>query len=308
LVKREGAKGRELEKGRDIAPGAPSFNGSSQATGGVRTVGVAAQIVRDMAIVEAGIPFGSRRIWAAYTAGLKLDPGRYSERDFKRSSGSSPQPRPNQSREFHADIGYQAPCKGHSLVQESFFVCSVKGLGDIGGLGDLYVETAVDANCRLAFAKVCGSQSPLNAVNILQTCVLPFYERHGVQVERVFTLKSREFCGLMPTHPYELFLASANIEHVLLGPGQDPLRLPCWQLCRILCQEFFPLEFRRTFRHSFSTLQRALDPFLEDYNRERVVGDGTKPGRTPLGLFLEGLDPAKQQDPGSESTLSANTL
>jgi hypothetical protein len=72
---------------------------------------------------------------------------------------------------------------------------------------------------------------------------------------------SREFCGLMPTHPYELFPASANIEHVLLGPDQDSPRLPCPQLYSILCQEFFALEFRKRFRHTCSELQGGLDLF-----------------------------------------------
>jgi hypothetical protein len=267
-------------------------------------VGVAAQGVRDIVVEEAGIPFGSRRLWAGYPAGLSLNPSGLSESDFKLALESSPPPRPNQSREFHPDIGYEASWPAHSLVQESFFICSVKGLGEIGGLGNLYVETVLDADCRLAFAKVCGSQSPLNAVNVLQTCVLPFYDRHGVRIERVFTPNSREFCGLIPTHPYEFFLGSADIEHAHLGPGQDSLRIACQQVYRILCQEFFAPEFRRTFRHSFSTLQRALDLFIEAYNRERVVGDGSKPGPTPLGLFLEGIGAAKRNEPGSESTLS----
>ncbi len=268
----------------------------------------AAQAVQDVVVDEARIPFGSRRIWAAYPGGLKLAPSGLLENDSQLAWESTPPTRPGQSREFRADIGYEALCPGHSLVQESFFICSVKGLGEIVGLGDLYVETVVDVNCRLAFAKVCGSQSPLNAVNILKTWVLPFYERHGVRVERMFTRNTREFCGLIPAHPYELFLASANIEHVLLVPGHDSLRLSCWQLCRILCQEFFPLELRTTFRQSLRTLQRALDLFLEAYNRERVVGDGSKPGRTPLRLFLEGIGAAKQSEPGSERTLSTANL
>jgi hypothetical protein len=108
----------------------------------------------------------------------------------------------------------------------------------------------------------------------------------------------------MPTHPYELFPASANIEHVLLGPDQDSPRLPCLQLYRILCQEFFALEFRKRFRHTSSELQRGLDLFLEAHNRERALRDGSKPGRTPIGLLLKGIGPSKQQDSGSESTLS----
>jgi len=271
-------------------------------------VGAAGQTIRGRAMEEASVPPGSGRVWAAYPGGLKLDPSSLSESALKRASESSPLPRPGQSRESHAFIKYEAPCPGHSLVQESFFVCSVKGFGEIAGLGNLYVETVVDPDCRLAFAKVCGSQSPLNAVNILHTRVLPFYERQGARIERVSTRNSREFCGLMPTHPYELFLASAKIEHTLLRPGQDSLRLPCQQLYNILCQEFFTLEFRRTFRHSFRTLQRALDLFLEAYNRKRVVRDGSKPGRTPLGLLLEGIEAAKQSEADSENTPSSTSL
>jgi len=110
----EGATGRKLEKGRDIASGAPSFNWQSQVTRGLRTVGVAEQVVREMAVEKAGIPFGSRRIWAPYPRGLKVDPSGFSENDFKRASESSPLPHPGQSREFHADIGYEAPWSGLS--------------------------------------------------------------------------------------------------------------------------------------------------------------------------------------------------
>jgi hypothetical protein len=271
-------------------------------------VGMVKQVVQEMATEEASTPFRSRRIRAAYPGGIKLDPSGQSETEFRRISESSPLRCPSQSRESHADIGDEAPWRTHLLVQESFFICSVKGLGEIAGLGNVYVETVVDANCHLSFAKVCGSESPLNAANFLQIRVLPFYERHGVRVERVFTPHSPEFCGPIPAHPYEFFRVSANSEHAHLGPGQDLLCVASWQLYRILCQEFVALEFRRTFQHSFGTLQRALDLFLEAYSRERVVRNGSKPGRMPLGLFLEGIGTAKQGDPGNESSLSTASL
>ena len=271
-------------------------------------MGMVEQVVQDMAIEEPGIPFGSRRIWAAYPGGLKLDPSGHSETGFRSISESSPLRCSGQSREPRADNGYEAPWPGHLLVEESFFICSVKGLGKTAGLGNLYVETVVDADCRLSFAKVCCTRRPLNADNFLQSRVHPFHERHGVRVKRVFIPHSRAFCGLIPAHPYEMLLASANIEHAYFGPGQGSLRLPCQQLYRILCQELFALEFRRTFQHSFGTLQRALDLFLEACNRERVIRDASKPGRTPLGLVLEGIRVAKHGDPGSESTLSMPSL
>jgi hypothetical protein len=137
LVMKQGAKGRKLEKGRDIASGAPSFNRRSQATGGLRTVGAREQAFRAMAIQERGIPFGSRRIWAAYPALLKLDPRGFSQNAFNRVSESSSLASTGQSRESYSHIGYEALCPGDSLVQESFFLCSVMGLGSIAGLGNL---------------------------------------------------------------------------------------------------------------------------------------------------------------------------
>jgi hypothetical protein len=85
---------------------------------------------------------------------------------------------------------------------------------------------------------------------------------------------------------------------------QESLSLLCQLLYPMLCQQFFAHEFRRTFQHSFGTQQRALDRFLEAYNRERVVCDAPKPRRTPLGVFLEGIGPVKQGESGSEGTLS----
>ena len=112
----------------------------------------------------------------------------------------------------------------------------------------------------------------------------------------------------MPTHPYELFLVPADIEHANPGPAQDSVHVASWQPYRILCQELFALEFRWRFRHSFSTLQWEVDLLLKAYNRERVARGGSKPGRTPLGLLLERSGPSKQQDSGRESTLSTASL
>ena len=54
---------------------------------------------------------------------------------------------------------------------------------------------------------------PITACDLLYDRVLPFYAAIGLQVGAVLTDNGREFCGRPETHPYELLLAMAEIEH-----------------------------------------------------------------------------------------------
>jgi len=245
------------------------------------------QAITSPPIENSRVLDGFRRVWADYPRGQSPDSGGLVAFPLGASSAYTPALSSDLDPEFLSGFQPELSDPGHSLVQESFFVCSVKGFGDVAGLGDVYIEIVVDVTSGMAFARVCASPSPVNAVNFLRTGVLPFYQRHGERIERVLTRNSREFCGWMPTHPYELFLASSKIEHVLVGPGQDSPGVLCLQLYRILRRDFFAPELRKSFRHSFSTLQRDLDTFLASYNRERAVPDGSHPSRTPFRPILE---------------------
>lgn len=295
---REGATGRNLEERRDIGFEAPSPNGGQPAREGVQAVASNQPAVASLSIGTSGIPFGFSRVWAAYPQGQMPGSGGLVAFPFQAFSAGAPVPSSDQDTGLVSGLEFESPDPGHSLIQESFFICSVKGFGELAGLGKVYVEIAVDVASHLAFARVCGAPSPANAVNFLRTGVLPFYQRRGVRIERIFTRHSREFCGLMPTHPYELFLASAKIEHALVGPGQNRPDALSLQLYRILCQEFFAPEFRKSFQHSFRTLQRELDIFLAAYNRERALPDGAGPGQTPLRPSLGETSAAEPTKPG----------
>ncbi len=47
----------------------------------------------------------------------------------------------------------------HSLFQEVFFFCTVKDIGDVPGAGCIYVETVVDRDAGIAFAKVYSAKN-----------------------------------------------------------------------------------------------------------------------------------------------------
>ena len=75
------------------------------------------------------------------------------------------------------DVGF--PCQAHSLFQELFFFCTIKKVGDVPGAGCIYVETVVDRDSGVAFAKVYSAKNAINAVDILASRVVPFFERRG---------------------------------------------------------------------------------------------------------------------------------
>ncbi len=179
------------------------------------------------------------------------------------------------------------PYPGHSIFQESFFFCRIQNVGDDSGAGNIYVETAVDSYSRLAFAKIRSEQSAMHAVDLLKTRVLPFFENYGVEIERVFTPKRVEYCGLAPKHPFETFLSTSKIQHLHMNPATQTGDSLCEQFFHVLQREFFTPELRKRFHQSVEILQQDLDAFVETYNSQRAGLEADAPERPPLRVFLE---------------------
>src|SRR2546426_11065950 len=75
----------------------------------------------------------------------------------------------------------EAPRPGYLLCQDTYFVGTIKGVWRI------YQQTVVDAHSSHAFAKLYLSKVPMTAVDVLDDRVLPFYEEHGIEIERALT-------------------------------------------------------------------------------------------------------------------------
>jgi hypothetical protein len=182
-----------------------------------------------------------------------------------------------------------APYPGHSIFQESFFFCTIKNVRDDPGAGDVYVETAVDGNSRMAFAKICSSRNAMNAADLLQTMILPFFEHYGVVVERVITPKTVEYYGLPPVHPFETLLITSHIEHQHFDSAAHNTNSFCEQFFHVLQREFFTPALRKRFHQSVDTLQHDLDAFVKTYNSERISFEIDAENRPPLRVFLDAV-------------------
>jgi hypothetical protein len=182
------------------------------------------------------------------------------------------------------------PYPGHSVFQESFFFCTIKNIGDDPGVSDVYVETAVDCNSHMAFAKICSARNAVNAADLLQTRVLPFFEHYGVVVERIFTPKTEEYNGLPPVHPFETLLITSHIEHQPIGMGGNTSNSLCEQFFHILQREFFTPALRKRFRQTIDMLQQDLDTFVEAYNSKRTSLETDTQDRPPLRVFLDAFE------------------
>ena len=156
--------------------------------------------------------------------------------------------------------------EGHALFQELFFFCTVKDVGDIPGARCIYVETVVDRDSGIAFAKVYSSKNAMNAVDILTSRVMPFFDRHGVAIKEIHTRKTSEYCGFPLVHPFETYLATSHIEHLPNSLPSHPDNYLCEEFYRFLLKDFFLPALRKTFRLSLENLQKDLDAFVEMYN------------------------------------------
>jgi hypothetical protein len=165
----------------------------------------------------------------------------------------------------------------HTLFQEVFFFCTVKNIGDVRGPGCIYVETVVDRDTGMAFAKVYCARNPNNAVDILKSRVFPFFKRRGLAIGEIHTRHTNEYCGLPTIHPFETYLAASDVLHVTkIKPGHPENRL-CEQFYRLLLKDFFMPALRKKFQIFLDGLQTDLDAFVETYNtsleqREKTTG------------------------------------
>ena len=114
------------------------------------------------------------------------------------------------------------PCYPGS--QDTFYVGTLKGVGRI------YQKTFIDTYAKVGFAKLYSTKTPINAADLLNDRVLPFYEKHQLTLQRILTDRGAEYCGKAETHDYQLYMAINDIEHT-----KTKARLP--QTNRI-CERF----------------------------------------------------------------------
>jgi hypothetical protein len=228
------------------------------------------ELIPSLPAAEPSCSPGSRSMWAYYPQGLLRRTG--VESDFcpdrmQQEGGGLAHPCPGgkseQKEKEEEDVFSN---HGHSLFQELFFFCTVKNVGDLPGTGCIYVETVVDRDSGIAFAKVYSARNAMNAVDILASRVVPHFERQRIAIGSIHTRKTGEYCGLLPVHPFETFLAMSHIQHLRMDMSAQPDKYLCEQFYGFLLKEFFPPALRKTYRLSLDELQKDLDTFVQAYN------------------------------------------
>ena len=195
-----------------------------------------------------------------------------------------------QDKEAHGE--FESECPGYCGAQDTFYVGTLKGVGRI------YQQTFIDTYAKVAFAKLYDRKTPITAADLLNDRVLPFYDEHGVKLQRVLTDRGTEFCGSPERHEYQLYLAVEDIDHTRTKTKSPQTNGICERFHQTIQNEFYASAFRRKLYESLAQLQADVDAWVESYNAERTHSGKYCYGKTPLQTFIEAapLAYAKQLD------------
>lgn len=187
-----------------------------------------------------------------------------------------------EEKEAHGEI--ESPHPGFLLAQDTCY------MGYIKGVGRIYQQTAIDTHSNMGFAKLYLEKTSLSAADLLNDKVLPFFDEHGICIQRVLTDNGTEFCGRQESHPYELFLHLNDIEHTRTKVRKPQTNGAVERLNQTIQDEFYSVAFRKKLYRTVEEIQEDLNVFLQYYNRERTNQGRYCQGRTPFETFQNGLE------------------
>jgi transposase InsO family protein len=194
------------------------------------------------------------------------------------------------ARNDHQAYGeFESECPGYCGAQDTFYVGTLKGVGRI------YQQTFIDTYSKVAFAKLYDRKTPITAADLLNDRVVPFFDDHGIPLNRILTDRGTEYCGRHDQHDYELYLAVEDIDHTRTKARSPQTNGICERFHRTILDEFYKISFRKKLYGSLEELQTDLDEFLRYYNHERTHQGRWCFGKTPMQTFTDSLDLAKQK-------------
>jgi transposase InsO family protein len=190
-------------------------------------------------------------------------------------------------KEAHGEFDSEHP--GYCLAQDTFYVGTLKGVGRV------YQQTVIDTYSKVGFAKLYTRKTPLTAADILNDRVIPFFDDHGIRIDRMLTDRGTEYCGAHDRHEYELYLAVENIDHTRTKVKSPQTNGICERFHKTLLDEFYRVAFRKRLYDSVEMLQADLDAWMLTYNEQRTHQGRWCFGKTPMQTLLDSADLARDK-------------
>jgi transposase InsO family protein len=190
-------------------------------------------------------------------------------------------------KEAHGEFESEHP--GYCVAQDTFYVGTLKGVGRV------YQQTGIDTYSKVGFAKLYDRKTALTAADLLNDRVIPFFDEHGLRVDRVLTDRGTEFCGAHDRHEYELHLAVEDIDHTRTRTPSPQTNGICERFHKTLLDEFYRVAFRKKVYRAVEDLQADLDAWMEQYNKARTHQGRWCFGKTPMQTFLDSRPLAREK-------------
>ena len=184
---------------------------------------------------------------------------------------------------------FESECPGYCGAQDTFYVGTLKGVGRI------YQQTFIDTYAKVGFAKLYDRKTPITAADLLNDRVIPFYDEHGIALQRILTDRGTEFCGNPERHEYALYLAVEDIDHTRTKTKSPQTHGICERFHRTVLNEFYRVAFRKKIYHTLEELQADLDACMKEYNEVRPHTGRWCYGKTPMQTFLDSLPLARDK-------------
>ena len=178
---------------------------------------------------------------------------------------------------------------GYLGSQDTYYVGTIKGVGRI------YRQTFIDTYSAVGFAKLFTTKHPINAADMLNDRVIPFFEEQGASLHRVLTDRGTEYCGRPDRHEYQLFLALNDIDHTKTKAKHPQTNGICERFNKTTQDEFYAIAFRKKIYLGIEELQSDLDAWMNRYNTKRPHQGKRCQGRTSMQTFLDNLPLAKEK-------------